>query len=263
MHDENLVHRNLKAENVLIFDKEFNKVKLTDFGLTRKIETTIKYGEAVTPYHAPELCEILQNESITLRCSLDIWSLGIIFYYCLKSKFPWQKASILNKSYWEWEQYLKRKIPALPKRWEFFSEKSMKILKKCLNPKPKDRWTAKDMRKCFEKVGSLKNQKVKLILIFFYCDEIFRNHRKNMYIILQKILLRIPNQVSRNTQKRKVRFISGLTVLSPRWQKSANKLCLPEMIEITGSKSNNLYSEFLSNKIFTYFYSKFFTGPFC
>lgn len=77
MHDENLVHRNLKAENVLLFDKEFNKVKLTDFGLTRKVETTIKYGEAVTPYHAPELCEILQNESVTLRCSLDIWSIGL------------------------------------------------------------------------------------------------------------------------------------------------------------------------------------------
>lgn len=32
MHAENLVHRNIQAKNVLIFDQEMRKVKLTDFG---------------------------------------------------------------------------------------------------------------------------------------------------------------------------------------------------------------------------------------
>ncbi|KAE9555838.1 hypothetical protein FO519_000923 [Halicephalobus sp. NKZ332] len=159
MHNENLVHRNLKAENILLFDKEFTKVKITDFGLTRKVDTTIKYIEYSTPYHPPELCETIKNEAITIRCSIDVWSLGIIIYYCLKGKFPWQKASIMIKSYWEWEQYLKRKIPALPKRWDPFTDKSFKIFKKSLNPRPKDRWTVKDLRKNMEKATLLKNQK--------------------------------------------------------------------------------------------------------
>lgn len=77
MHSENLVHRNLKAENILLFDKEYTKVKITDFGLTRKIDTTVKHVEYTTPYHAPELCEAIKNEAITLKCSIDIWSLGI------------------------------------------------------------------------------------------------------------------------------------------------------------------------------------------
>uniref|UniRef100_A0A7E4UPQ2 Protein kinase domain-containing protein n=1 Tax=Panagrellus redivivus TaxID=6233 RepID=A0A7E4UPQ2_PANRE len=161
MHNENLVHRNLKTENVLIFDnKTYSRVKITDFGLTRKIDSTVKHLEYVTNYHAPELCEIVVNEVLTVRDSVDIWALGIIFYYCLKGRFPWQKATIMYKPYWEWEQWLKRKNPALPKRWEPFSEKALKIFKRSLNPKPKDRWSAKDMRKCIMKEKLLKPIKV-------------------------------------------------------------------------------------------------------
>lgn len=41
---------------------------------------------------------------------------GVLFYYCLKGRFPWQKATIMCKPYWEWEQWLKRKNPQLPRR---------------------------------------------------------------------------------------------------------------------------------------------------
>uniref|UniRef100_A0A0M3JSY2 Putative serine/threonine-protein kinase (inferred by orthology to a C. elegans protein) n=1 Tax=Anisakis simplex TaxID=6269 RepID=A0A0M3JSY2_ANISI len=161
MHSENLVHRNLKAENVLIFDsKDFSKVKLTDFGLTRKVDSTVRYLEYVNNYHAPELCETVVNEVLIVSRSIDIWALGIIFYYCLKGRFPWQKATIMCKPYWEWEQWLKRKNPLLPKRFEPFSEKSLKILKKTLTPRCKDRWSAKDIRKCVLKEKLLKSQKV-------------------------------------------------------------------------------------------------------
>uniref|UniRef100_A0A914R1B9 Protein kinase domain-containing protein n=1 Tax=Panagrolaimus davidi TaxID=227884 RepID=A0A914R1B9_9BILA len=140
MHNENLVHRNLKAENILIFDKtNYSRVKITDFGLTRKIDSTVKYLEYVSSYHAPELCETVVNEVLTVKYSIDVWALAIIFYYCLKGRFPWQKATIMCKPYWEWEQWLKRKSPMLPKRWDAFSDKSLKLFKKCFTSKPKDR----------------------------------------------------------------------------------------------------------------------------
>lgn len=114
---------------------------------------------------------------------------GIIIYYCLKGKFPWQKASIMNKSYWEWEQYLKRKIPALPKRWELFTEKSLKIFKKSLNPRPKDRWTAKDMRKCIEKSTLFINHKVSKVYFSFLQERNFsRKTLTDMSIIQKKSL---------------------------------------------------------------------------
>lgn len=161
MHNENLVHRNLKAENVLIFDnKDYSKVKLTDFGLTRKVDTTVKYLEYVNSYHAPELCETVVNEVWTVNKSIDIWAVGILFYYSLKGRFPWQKATIMCKPYWEWEQWLKRKSPALPKRWDPFTEKALKLFKRTLNPKHKDRWGVKDLRKCVTKERLLKQSKV-------------------------------------------------------------------------------------------------------
>ncbi|VDD97116.1 unnamed protein product, partial [Enterobius vermicularis] len=160
MHSENLVHRNIKAEHILIFDPvEYAKVKLTDFGLARKVDSTVKYQEYVNNYQAPELCETVVNEVFTVNKAIDVWALGIVFYYCLKGKFPWQKATIMCKPYWEWEQWVKRKSPQLPKRWETFSEKALKMLKKSLNPKYKDRWSAKDMRKLIVKEKLLKAQK--------------------------------------------------------------------------------------------------------
>jgi serine/threonine protein kinase len=52
MHTEKLVHRNLKAENVLIFSTEdLTKVKITDFGLTRKEDCTVKNLDYTNVYH--------------------------------------------------------------------------------------------------------------------------------------------------------------------------------------------------------------------
>ncbi len=161
MHSENLVHRNLKAENILIFDnKQFTKVKVTDFGLTRKVDSSVKYLEYVNSYHAPELCETVVNEVWTVNKSIDIWAVGVLFYYSLKGRFPWQKATIMCKPYWEWEQWLKRKNPQLPKRWDPFTEKALKLFKRTLNPKHKDRWAVKDVRKCVTKERLLKQSKV-------------------------------------------------------------------------------------------------------
>ncbi len=77
MHSEGLVHRNLKAENVLIFDPfAYTRVKICDFGLTRKRESNVKHLEYVNSYHAPELCETVAKEMFTVSRSIDIWALG-------------------------------------------------------------------------------------------------------------------------------------------------------------------------------------------
>ncbi|PAV59776.1 hypothetical protein WR25_26470 [Diploscapter pachys] len=171
MHDENLVHRNLKAENILIFDSnDFSKVKVTDFGLTRKENATVKYLEYTNCYMSPELCETVANEVLTVNKAIDVWALGVIFFYCLKGRFPWQKASIMCKPYWEWEQWLKRKNPTLPKKFNSFSEKGLKLLKKTLTPRVKDRWSAKEVRKCVTKEKLLKPAKAKEENYYIYID---------------------------------------------------------------------------------------------
>ena len=62
MHEKKLVHRDVRAENVLIFSFDFSKVKLTDFGLTRKAETLVKKRTRSLPTCPPEIWEAVHLE---------------------------------------------------------------------------------------------------------------------------------------------------------------------------------------------------------
>ncbi|KAI6187809.1 Protein kinase domain-containing protein [Aphelenchoides besseyi] len=149
MHSENLVHRNLKAENV----------KISDFGLTQKVNATVKNLEYTNAYHSPEQCDTVVNEKNVVAKPTDIWAIGILFYYCLKGRHPWQKASIVCRQYFEWTEWMKHKLPQLPKRYDVFTEKAIKLQKRCLIARPKERWTCKDIKRCIEKERLLKQVK--------------------------------------------------------------------------------------------------------
>ncbi len=80
LHQQNLIHRDIKLQNVL-FDE---KCKLIDF------EFCIPVGEVVeaigTPNYLPP--EIFLTKNLKSSCSLDIWSLGVVFYKILSEKLP-------------------------------------------------------------------------------------------------------------------------------------------------------------------------------
>ncbi len=84
MHSNNIVHRDLKPENLIFRDENLNSLVIIDFGLS----TTVKDSEALftrcgSPgYVAPE---ILNN--LGYGCKADIFSLGVIMYILLTSKF--------------------------------------------------------------------------------------------------------------------------------------------------------------------------------
>jgi serine/threonine protein kinase len=85
--------------------------------------------------------------------------LGILFYYCLKGRFPWTKASIICKPYFEWDQWIKHKLSQLPRRYDVFTEKAIKLQKRCLIVRAKDRWSCKDIKRYLEKEKLLKPAK--------------------------------------------------------------------------------------------------------
>ena len=93
-HSRNIVHRDLKAENILFETKSDNKndVKIIDFGLARKKEKHNMHSIVGTPcYVAPEVLE----GTYDYKC--DIWALGILTYVMLFGKYPFddQNKSVL------------------------------------------------------------------------------------------------------------------------------------------------------------------------
>ncbi len=50
LHCKKLVHRDIKPENILIFDRECRKVKLSDFGMTRRAGSPVKRVSNILVY---------------------------------------------------------------------------------------------------------------------------------------------------------------------------------------------------------------------
>ncbi|KAK9463819.1 uncharacterized protein V1516DRAFT_668794 [Lipomyces oligophaga] len=87
IHGKNIVHRDLKLENILL-DKH-NGVKLCDFGFTRECEPKrfLQTFCGTMCYAAPEMVrgERYQGQAI------DVWSLGIILYALLCGELPFDE----------------------------------------------------------------------------------------------------------------------------------------------------------------------------
>ncbi|MFN3995978.1 MAG: serine/threonine-protein kinase, partial [bacterium] len=85
-HQKGIIHRDLKPDNILI--KQDKTIKITDFGISKRIDTTLNLTQDFvgTPwYMSPEQ---IKNQKVDNRS--DIYSLGIIVYQMLTGKFPFE-----------------------------------------------------------------------------------------------------------------------------------------------------------------------------
>uniref|UniRef100_A0A914D6B2 non-specific serine/threonine protein kinase n=1 Tax=Acrobeloides nanus TaxID=290746 RepID=A0A914D6B2_9BILA len=89
-HASGVVHRDLKAENLLL-DKE-NNIKLIDFGFSnyQKNDSLLSTWCGSPPYAAPEL---LLGQEYDGRMS-DVWSLGVVLYILVTAGFPFPGDSV-------------------------------------------------------------------------------------------------------------------------------------------------------------------------
>ncbi|CAH8589843.1 unnamed protein product [Heterobilharzia americana] len=91
LKSKNIVHMDLKPQNILLTSFNNPSLKLADFGFAQCIEGTARKNEVrgTLLYMAPEIyCEGVYHPSC------DLWSVGIILYECLFGSPPYGHATI-------------------------------------------------------------------------------------------------------------------------------------------------------------------------
>ncbi|EAS06769.2 Serine/Threonine kinase domain protein (macronuclear) [Tetrahymena thermophila SB210] len=131
MHKRNIIHRDLKLENILYErDSPDSEIKIIDFGLSKQVPKEQKARRhsivGSETYMAPE---VLSSKNYDKSC--DVWSLGVIMYRLLSGELPFkQRQQILDG-------LLIFKSPI----WSSVSRDAFDLLKKMVNVYPQYRIT--------------------------------------------------------------------------------------------------------------------------
>ncbi|XP_027016956.2 myosin light chain kinase, smooth muscle isoform X2 [Tachysurus fulvidraco] len=107
MHQQNIVHLDLKPENIVCEDRTGFRIKIIDFGLASKLDssTPLKVMHGTPEFVAPE---VINYEPVSL--TTDMWSIGVICYILLSGESPFQGESdtetlaLVTAAQWEFDE---------------------------------------------------------------------------------------------------------------------------------------------------------------
>ncbi|KAM8779625.1 serine/threonine-protein kinase SBK1 isoform 3-T3 [Rhynchonycteris naso] len=145
MHGRQLVHRDIKPENVLLFDRECRRVKLADFGMTRRVGCRVKRVSGTIPYTAPEVCQAGRTDGLAVDTGVDVWAFGVLIFCVLTGNFPWEAASGADAFFEEFVRWQRGRLPGLPSQWRRFTEPALRMFQRLLALEPERRGPAKEV----------------------------------------------------------------------------------------------------------------------
>lgn len=107
MHQQNIIHLDLKPENIVCVDTTGTSIKIIDFGLASKLDgnTPLKVMHGTPEFVAPE---VINYEPVCL--ATDMWSIGVICYILLSGDSPFQGTSdaetlaLVTAAQWEFDE---------------------------------------------------------------------------------------------------------------------------------------------------------------
>ncbi|XP_069761121.1 myosin light chain kinase, smooth muscle isoform X1 [Narcine bancroftii] len=90
MHQQSILHLDLKPENIVCVNKESTHIKIIDFGLARKLDSSrsVKVLFGTPEFVAPE---VINYDPVGFPT--DTWSIGVICYILLSGLSPFQGES--------------------------------------------------------------------------------------------------------------------------------------------------------------------------
>jgi serine/threonine protein kinase len=110
LHSRNIIHRDLEPSNVIV-DSVTNEVKIIDFGDATDLDSSLSvyFGAAAScdarsisldgkniAYSAPEIISPLEMQGGGPTAQSDMWSVGVIVYFCLFGVSPFSSSNTLQ-----------------------------------------------------------------------------------------------------------------------------------------------------------------------
>jgi serine/threonine-protein kinase len=142
-HSNNLVHRDIKPQNIMITEE--GRVKLTDFGIAKTVTDDITKTMGIlgtAHYVSPE-----QAQGKILDYRSDIYSLGIVMYEMLCGDIPFRGGSSIDISL----RHISENPQPISILAPGISPKIEKIVMKCLQKNPTLRYSsASELKKDLE-----------------------------------------------------------------------------------------------------------------
>lgn len=139
LHQQNLVHRDIKLGNIIYFQGRF---VLIDFEFVKHEDEGEQYGFSGTPnYLAPEG----YKENTMVRKSLDIWALGVTFFF-LFGKLPFLATTLSQ---------IKKMVKETSPDYTLIPENFRPLLQRMLHKDPDKRPTIYEVKQQLEKIYTL------------------------------------------------------------------------------------------------------------
>jgi len=147
LHSQNVVHRDLKLENLLLKEKvspeQPLKVKIADFGLSKLYSGMSMHTACGTPFYvAPDIL-LADDDDAGYGPPVDMWAVGVLLYILLSGRLPFSGDSDDEL----FKNILDAQVVWKSPQFDTVSEDAKDLILKLLVVTPTERFTADDALK--------------------------------------------------------------------------------------------------------------------